>query len=261
MPQHNSIEIHLTGDGMSPGLLRSKDIAQLIEAIEEMIAAKVAADHADVKKEQIAVALTGIAPGSVTLQFASSEEEMTESALQAIAHALETKNFYSLPEDSVRSLKTISKFSQSKGCIAEIYEVNGSKNLLATITPDTHIVDCKVIRGETTVYGVVTRVGGANENSPTIQLRTVEGKLIDCTANPKNAKKAAQKLYQKIAFTGIAEWDVRTYEIKSFEVKDISEYEHTSLSEAFESLSQAYGEQFDEIVDVEGFVRELRNSV
>ncbi len=261
MPQHNSIEIHLKGNGMSPGLLRSKDIAQLIEAIEEMIAAKVAADHPDLKKEQVIVGLADIAPGSVALQFASSSKDLTAPALKEIARALETSNFYSLPEDSVKSLKIISKFSQTQQCNAEIYEVNGSRNLLTTITPETHIVDCEPIRGETTIYGAVTRVGGANENSPTIQLRTIEGRLIYCTADQKNAKIAAQRLYQQIGLLGVAEWDVRTYEITSFEVTAISDYEHTSLSEAVESLSQTYGEQFDEIADVDSFVRELRNGV
>jgi hypothetical protein len=261
MLQQNSIELHLKGYGMSPGLLRSKDLAQLIEAIEEMIAAKVAADHPELRKEQIIVGLSEIASGSVTLQFASSSQALTAPALKEIAHALETNNFYSLPEDSVKSLKTISKFSQTQHCTAEIYELNGSRKLLATITPKTAIVDCEPIRGETTIYGIVTRVGGANEDTPTIQMRTIEGKLIYCTANQSNAKLAAQRLYQQIGLHGIAEWNVRTYEMMSFQVTAIADYERTSLSEAVDFLSQNYGEQFDTITDVDGFVRELRNGV
>lgn len=261
MPQHNSIEIRLKGDGMTPGLVRSRDLAQLIEAVEDMIAAEVAASNSDIKKDQIVIGLADVVPGSVTLAFASSTEELTKPALEKIAHSVATNDFYALPEDSIKSLKVISKFSQAKNCTAEIYAVNGSKELLAAITPETRIRDYEPIKGETIIYGVVTRVGGANEDSPKIQLRTIEGRLVHCTANQKNAKIAAQRLYQQIGLIGIAEWDVKTYEIKAFTVTEISGYELTPLSEAVESISQNYGQHFDTIKDVDNFVRELREQV
>lgn len=258
MPQHNSIEIRLTGDGMTPRLVRSRDLAQLIEAVEEMIAAEVAASNEDIKKEQIIIGLADVLPGSVTLAFASSTDKLTTPALEKIAHSVKTNDFYALPEDSIQSLKVISKFSQAKKCTAEIFAVNGDKKLLAAITPETRIQDYEPIKGETIIYGVVTRVGGAKEDSPTIQVRTIEGRLLYCAANKKNAKIAAQRLYQQIGLIGIAEWDVKTHEIKAFTVTGFSSYEMTPLSEAVESISQNYGQHFDEIDDVNEFVRELR---
>ncbi|WP_157620090.1 hypothetical protein [Synechococcus sp. PCC 7335] len=258
MPQHNSIEIRLKGDGMMPGLVRSRDLAQLIEAVEDMIAAEVVASNSDIKKDQIVIGLADVVPGSVTLAFASSTDELTTPALEKIARSLANNDFYALPEDSVKSLRVISKFSQARNCTAEIYAVNGDKKLLAAITPETHIQDYEPIKGETIIYGVVTRVGGANEDSPTIQIRTIEGRLIYCTANRKTAKIAAQRLYQQIGLIGMAEWDVKTYEIKAFTVTEISSYEMTPLPEAVESLSQNYGQHFDAIDDVDSFVRELR---
>lgn len=258
MSQHNSIEIRLKGEGMTPGLVRSRDLAQLIEAVEDMIAAEVAANNSDIKKEQIVIGLADVAPGSVTLAFASSADTLTTPALEKIANSVKTNDFYALPEDSIKSLRAISKFSQARKCTAEIYAVNGDRKLLAAITPETHIQDCEPIKGETIIYGVVTRVGGANEDSPTIQIRTIEGRLIYCTANRKNAKIAAQRLYQQIGLIGIAEWDIKTYEIKAFTVTGFSSYEMTPLSEAVESISQSYGQHFDAIDDVDSFVRELR---
>lgn len=223
-----------------------------------MIAAEVAASNSDVKKEGVVIGLANIAPGSVTLAFASSTDSLTTPALEKIAHSVETNDFYALSEDSIKSLRVISKFSQARHCTAEIYAVNGTKNLLTVITPETRIQDCAPIKGETIIYGLVTRVGGANEDSPTIQIRTIEGRLIYCTSNRKNAKIAAQRLYQQIGLIGIAEWDVKTYEIQAFTVTEISSYEMTPLSEAVDSISQNYGQHFDAIDNVDSFVRELR---
>ncbi|MBE9062454.1 hypothetical protein [cf. Phormidesmis sp. LEGE 11477] len=261
MSQQDSIELRLTGNGISPGTIRSKDIAQLIDAVEDMIASKVVAENPSIRKDQIVIGLSNIEEGSVGLLFASSVDELTSSAAKAIASSITAEDFYSLPEDSIRSLKTISAFTRSRDCHAEIYDVNDSKKLLAVITPTTKILEYEPIRGETSIYGTVTRVGGSNEEKPTIQFRTIEGHLLYCSASKRNAKIAAQHLYQKIGLIGVAEWDAKTFSIKSFDVKEISDYEQGSLSEALQSVSDSYGQQFDAVEDVDDFVQKIRHSV
>lgn len=258
MSQQNSIELRLTGHGISPGTVRSKDIAQLIDAVEDMIASKIASENSEIRKDQIVVGLSSIEEGSVGLQFASSRNDLTSVAIKDIALSIREKNFYSLPEDSINSLKTILAFSKSRKCNAELYEMNGTKKLLAVITPDTTILEYEPIKGETTIYGVVTRVGGSNEDKPTIQFRTIEGSLIYCTSNKQNAKIAAKQLYQQVGLLGNAEWDAKTFEVKSFDIEEILEYEYTPLSEAFKAVSDDYGNRFDAINDVDAFSKEIR---
>ena len=259
VPPQNSIELRLTGNGLSPGVVRSKDIAELIVAMENMVASVVVAKHPNLRKDQVVLGLSSIENGSIGLQFASSLEELTQSATKAIALSIQENNFYSLPDDSIKSLKTIADFTRSHDCNAEIYEMNGGRELLVTITPETGIIEYEPLRGETTIYGTVTRVGGANEEKPTIQFRTVESdRSIYCTTNRRTAKAAAKRLYQKIGLIGIAEWDAKTFELRAFDAKEISEYEGTSLPEAFAAISDTYGDAFDAIDDVASFAEEVR---
>lgn len=259
MSDQSSIELRLTGQGISPGAIRSKDIAQLIEAVEDMIASQVVADNPDIKKDQVVVGLSDIEKGSAGLLFASSLEELTSTATKEIATSIQTGDFYMLTSDSVNSLKVISAFTKSRECNAELYELNGTRNLLATITPETKIIEYEPIKGETTIYGTVTRVGGVNEQKPTIQFRTIEGYLVYCSSNKSNAKRAAQSLYQQVGLSGIASWDSKTFRVISFDIKEVSEYTSRPLSNSFNSISEEYGETFDAIKDVEAFAYDLRN--
>ncbi|NJL54772.1 hypothetical protein HC928_05930 [bacterium] len=64
-----TVEILLTGEGMSPGKIRSKEIAEVIESVEDMIASMVIRDHPELKKETIVIGLKNIRQGSIGLEF------------------------------------------------------------------------------------------------------------------------------------------------------------------------------------------------
>ncbi|NEQ29724.1 MAG: hypothetical protein F6K04_01785, partial [Leptolyngbya sp. SIO4C5] len=64
-----TVEILLTGEGMSPGKIRSKEIAEVIESVEDMIASMVVRDYPDLKKDNIVIGLKRIRQGSVGLEF------------------------------------------------------------------------------------------------------------------------------------------------------------------------------------------------
>ncbi|MEM1255973.1 MAG: hypothetical protein AAGI69_26330 [Cyanobacteria bacterium P01_H01_bin.21] len=230
-------------------------------AVEEMISAKVIVENPGLMKSEIVVGLSNVEDGSIRLQFTSSLEKLTSEATKSIALSIESQDFYSLPEESIKSLKSISEFTRNRDCNAELYELNGRKKLLAIITPETQILEYEPLIGETIIYGTVTRVGGANEEKPTIQFRTIDGKLIYCAANKANAKIAATHLYREIGLSGDAEWDAKTLEIQSFHVREITEYEDAPLSEAFQAIKDTYGNEFDAIEDVDAFVKELRHGV
>lgn len=103
------------------------------------------------------------------------------------------------------------------------------------------------IKGETTLYGTVVHVDSAVEGDSIVQVRTIEGSLLHCTINQSDAKIVAQRLHEQIGLIGIAEWDVKTYEVTAFTVTEVSDYEKNPLSEAVESISQGYGQYFDAI--------------
>ncbi|NET33494.1 MAG: hypothetical protein F6K19_15970 [Cyanothece sp. SIO1E1] len=249
------VEILLTGEGMSPGKIRSKEIAEVIESVEDMIASMVVRDNPGLKKETIVIGLKGIRQGSIGLEFSQNLAELTLPATHRITRSIAENDFGILPSSTINSLRKLSAFTRRHQCNAEFFTQNGRLEALAVLTPETQIPDIYPLSGETSMYGEITRVGGAE---PKIQFKNLDGQIIYCNTSKTIAKKAGTRLYTKVELHGIAEWNSETFEIESFRVIDIFDYEETSQSEAFEELANLIGDSFDNIDDVDRFVSEIR---
>jgi hypothetical protein len=255
MAHNTTVEILLTGEGMSPGKIRSKEIAEVIESVEDMIASVVVREYPELKKETIVVGLKRIREGSIGLEFSPNLIELTLPATHRITKSIKENDFGVLPSNTLNSLRKLSAFTRRYQCNAEFLEQNGRVESLAVMTPETRIPDVYPLSGETTIYGEITRVGGAE---PKIQFKTFDDQVIYCSTSRIVAKKAGAKLYSKVGLYGLAEWNSETFEIENFHVIDISGYEEVPLSEAFDELTGLIGDSFDNIEDVDQFVSELR---
>ncbi len=255
MAHDTTVEILLSGEGMSPGNVRSKEIAEVIESVEDMIASMVIRDHPEIRKETIVIGLKSIREGSIGLEFSPNLIELTLPATRIITKSITKDDFSMLPSGVVNSLRKLSSFTRRYKCNASFFIQNGKPEELATITPETKIPDIYPLSGETTIYGEITRVGGAE---PKIQFKTLDNQIIYCSTNKAIAKKAGSKLYTKVELQGRAEWNSETLKIENFQVMDISSYEEIPLSEAFEELAGLIGDSFDKIKDVDNFVSEIR---
>lgn len=255
MAHRTTVEVLLRGDGISPGKLRSKEIAEIIESVEDMIASTVVQDHPELKKESIIIGLRGVREGSIGLEFSPNLEELTLPATYRITRSIVQDDFTSLSNNTLTSLRKLSAFTRRHNCRAEFSTLNGKIEALAVVTPETKIPERYSISGETSLYGEITRVGGAE---PKIQFKTLEGEIIYCSTDREIARKAGTKLYNRVEIQGVAEWNSETLKIETFHVTDISDYEEIRLSEAFEELSDLIGNSLDYIDNVDDFVSEIR---
>lgn len=253
---HNiTLEITLTGEGMSPGRIRSREIAEVIDCIEDMVASVVIRDHPELKKEAIVIGLSNIRSGSISLEFSPNLLELTLPAARLITKSISKNNFGTLPSSTLNSLKKLSAFTRRHQCNAEFSTQNGKLESLAVLTPETTIPEVYPLSGETTLHGEITRVGGAE---PKIQFRTLDKKIIYCSTSKSIAKKAGARLYTLVELRGLAQWNSETFEIENFHVVDISNYKETSPSEAFRELANLIGDQIDQIDNVDHFISEIR---
>ncbi|MGB3295247.1 MAG: hypothetical protein WBB01_19875 [Phormidesmis sp.] len=105
------------------------------------------------------------------------------------------------------------------------------------------------LRGDTVIYGTVVDVVGTGVQKPVIHLRLIESDKddcpMDCPADSETAIAVSQRIGQAVGLVGTAEWDIETFELKAFEAEGLSEYEQTTLSEAFRAISEKYGESID----------------
>ena len=120
---------------------------------------------------------------------------------------------------------------------------------LTEINPNTIIEIPKTayIKGETTIYGEVIRVGGKEAK---VAFKIDNDKTISLDVPRDLAKKVAQSLYSVIGLIGTAKWSRFTHDIEEFKPNDIVPYKGGSIVTSFSLLKNEIGEYWDKIDNI-----------
>jgi len=250
------IEVKITGNKYKPGDIRSRDIAEYIASIEEMVAAYLADQHSYIKKDEIIVGLSDIKESSFGLIFKPEDENVYDSFVE-ISEKLEKKLFHTLPIGTRRPILNLLRLSKKHQSNLEFISLNGKSKLEYTITPETEFFEPPLISGETVLYGEVIRVGGKNDAKVKLSLDT--GEEITCDLTLELAKELGGFLYTEVGVIGIARWKSDTLEIESFTITGITNYRsEISLQEGISKLGDLLGKYYEDIDDPVQHINDLR---
>jgi len=249
------IEFHFTGEGITPSAIRAGDLAHILEAIEDVLAAVVIAQHSTLSKDNLLIGLSNITTGSLSLQFSTQLPEVVIPAFQEVSHAIRAGKPSLLPRESYPAFDKIIQFMKKNQAQVDLILVNGKPETLATITPDLEIPKPSYITGETTIYGQIVRVGGAE---PKVEIRIISGKVLYCPFEITLAPELGALLYKNVGLKGDAKWDTATYEISEFKALAVTDYRETSITDAFAELRSVAGDYYSDLDDVTQYVSELR---
>jgi len=165
---NETIEIRLKGQGVSPGLIRSHEIAELIEAFEDFVSAEAARSSPEVRRDELVVGLYAIADASIGLKFKAGLAAVNVPAFVAAAAHLAAGNFHELSPHSLRALQKVVAFAKRHGAVAELKMADASEPL-AVVTADTVIPEEPRIRGLAEIAAKTLRVGESRERCSSLQ--------------------------------------------------------------------------------------------
>ena len=169
--------------------------------------------------------------------------------------AIESEQFDSLSEQSIKSLQTILSFTRKYNCEA-IFGSSTNENL-AKITANTIIPEPFLIEGESEILGKVIRIGG---KKPRAMLELTDGSTLYCDVPENIAKQLGHMLYALVRFTGIAKWSSRDYELQEFKIMAIDEFRAIDPNKMFGLLANEINHCFSEIEDIPAFVSSMREN-
>ena len=248
------LELKLVGEGLVPGGVKSRELAEVMTALEDAIAATASKQDPGVARDTLVVGLSGVAEGSIRLFFRSPSRALISSAFATIGVALSTASYNELPNAALKPLSALVAFAARHHCAAEL-RIPGQDAPLATITAETAIPAPIQVSGYTTLYGRVIRVGGRR---PRAMVETVQGETVFCEVSRDVARRLGERLYQHAEFRGVATWDADDWSLAAFRISEVEESGTLKPSAVMQQLRGLVGEHFDDVRDVPAHVAALR---
>ena len=260
MAEKYRFDVSVTGEGIRPESLAIREIVNFLVSVEKIVTAVVSHHRPDlVFEKQNVLRLSSLTEGSLNLACSTPYRE-AGTALKEVGRLAEKGDSSRLPADTRVPLLELLKFSKDHHSDIEFRETSKARPRLVLLTPDTIIStlpDSTLIAGTTTLYGELRRIGG---EQPKAYIRFfADGDIHGCdVGTPELAQEIAKHLYKTIGVRGSASWEAETMKLHSFCIEELTEYRQTSLTEAFDSLSEVAAKHFADLEDVEAFVAELR---
>jgi hypothetical protein len=249
------LSLKFEGSDLGPSALRSREIAELITAFEDSIAAIVLRRSPEIKRDMIRVSLVGIQEGSTELSFSPNLPLLTISAAQELADAIKRNVFFDLPSAAIEGMRDIVRFVKSRNAQARLRIGTTESQVEVAITPYLDVFSTTQLTGFTTLYGDVLRLGGLE---PKVEFKPISGRVLYCPASKDVVLRLRDHLYQQVAAEGEAVWDGMTLEVTRFEILDFEPIEVEGMSEGLKELKDQFGHYFDQIDDVDAWVSAVR---
>ncbi|WP_421718342.1 hypothetical protein [Algiphilus sp.] len=252
----DEIEFRLRGEGIKPGLVRSHELAEIIEAVESFVTAEVLAADDNINKDDIVVGLYQIADKSIGLKFKTTLATVAIPAFLNATSSLAKSDFDALAPQSLKPLRAVSAFARRHNCVAEL-KIPSVVDSLASITPETDVPEPARIVGNTEIVGKILRVGG---KVPRAMIELIDGTVIYCDVAWEVARELGHRLYSQVILVGSAVWDARTVELQDFNIQSFKEFPKKDPLEVLGQLRSEVGSVFDHVGDVPSFVSRLRQN-
>jgi hypothetical protein len=172
-----------------------------------------------------------------------------------ITLALSSGSYDSIPADARSGLRDAIKINQRMGWTTEIRWSEEDEHPAVVIDANTTLPDPNSVSTcETTVYGIIETIGG---KTPAVVVRTDGGDRVRCPVSAEVARSLANRLYQPVRITGLAEYSIESMAIEMFITAEIEPFEEVSLSASMGELRGALAIGWDE-TPVGVIMRDLR---
>ena len=208
------------------------------------------------REEEILVGLAEIQDQSIGLAFASNDKATVLHSYQELLSALSNRVFRSLPAQTLDGLRTLTEFSRQRRCTTQFW--NGTQAGPVLELDSDFVLDLprpEYVRGETTLYGKVERVGGVR---PRVKLRLSTREVMYGDISEDQARELGKRMYLPAGLRGQATWDPQDGSVVYFRVEEILPYVGGGVRAGFDELNTATRGAYNQVEDVDQLALRIR---
>ncbi|MBK9632281.1 MAG: hypothetical protein IPO62_14675 [Saprospiraceae bacterium] len=197
----NILELKYYGNNINPEAVRASEVADLIKGFEGAILSVAFDKRPDLSEYENKfpfITISAVENQSLGLKHKmNAYTEIISSALLLIASSLNNNSYNSLPIKAIEDLKVLTRFAKRHECDGSFY-LGGEQIVNFGADKEIKIDDSRYIKGETTIYGILNKIGG---NTPSLQLR-INNYFVSFDVKKTIAVKLGTKLYKENRFKG-----------------------------------------------------------
>lgn len=269
--------IRLAGIDIRPWRVPMRNLSRVMDAVQRLVeqqeeddsvspATTISRQGLELNEDRV-LRLIDIKSGSAAYKVSVPNAQPALKLIGETGVAIKEPENFGWTQPTLSSLKDLSEVASSLGCIIEL-RLPGDKrgtfgDVLATITPSTFatVEVSAYIKGDTSVYASVERVGGATEMRCGIRLPSQPRKMVVCRVDGEElVRRLGQYIYQDIVLNGSATWLRHTGELKTMVIHNIEPPKSGSISDALRKIHDAGGDAWDAIPDPDAVFAELRQA-
>lgn len=227
------LTLTLRGDAVTPETLPIEELGALLQELGKGIRALGAA-NAD-----FGLALAELHHGSINLAFATDDLDRASAPVLRYATALQKRALAGLPEPTQKSMRHIRNICKKKSMTATLGAMPAPDMVVVV---DSHFEfedDPSRIRGQTTLYGILRRAGGAK---PALELHMEGGARVTCEATKEFVLACADRLYSPVGIEGTAWYEPDELKMVRFKAHRLLPYRRAPMSEGLRAIADMAGD-------------------
>lgn len=248
------IRIADAGDSklLKPNKLRAKDLADVILKFDNALSSLVKSQFGD---DLGGMSILKITNGSINLECSAALPY--EAAFGVLGQSIEDETTPAYARHVRKIIDELERFNLAHNSKIELKKDKKSAPI-ATIRKaiPVAIPQESEVAGQTVVYGKVVGISGTERIR--VSLKLISGDAIEFYVPQELVKEFGRRYNEIIGVRGAAVWDISSNKMTSFELSDVLGYNYESPKTVFSDMKKEFAGIFDEVEDVDMFVRGQR---
>lgn len=267
--------VRLVGSGVKPWTMPMRALSRVLAAVQRLVEQKEEEDGGEVKKSPDPVKsdensrvlhLVSVKSSSAAYAVAAPSPQLALRILGDLNGALSQPEHATWTFSTLQSLRELSEIAKSLGVEIEFRERSKTRslgNVIAKITPLSYsrVKTSAFIRGRTSVFAKIERVGGATGMHCGIRLQNAPRKMVICrVASEELVRELGRFMYQYVMLSGSAVWLRHSWRLRQMKIDSFDPPKTGSAIDALRKARKAGAHAWDDVDDPEGLIAELRGS-
>lgn len=254
----SQLVICIEGDDVAPGTVAVGELVALVHDLDEAVRETAVVDHLGLERGQT-LHLESVHSGSAVYTFSVHTAAMAAAA--GLVRAIAEERYLALERAAHEAVERVWRRANRNQWSGVGFESRDGIDIVSGFLSAGEAVPPlstrPVLTGETSVYGWLERLGGAE---PRAVLKFPSGRRLSVRASRNLLRELAARLYTNVGLTGCAQWSAETMRLETFTATALAGYSGTGGYEALSALARLDGDRWRG-VDALEYVSGLRQEV